>query len=41
MEDFDVFTDEIEFTKPLYKNILNKYVNEVPPTPSGPNYQSE
>ncbi|KAM3959521.1 extra spindle pole bodies like 1, separase [Aphomia sociella] len=40
MEDFDVFTDEIKFTKPLYKNILNKYVHEIPSSPSGPNYQS-
>ncbi|XP_060806658.1 uncharacterized protein LOC106133222 [Amyelois transitella] len=40
MEDFDVFTDEIKFTKPLLKNILNKYVNDAPATPSGPNYQS-
>ncbi|XP_047033307.1 separin [Helicoverpa zea] len=40
MEDFDVFTNEINFTKPLFKNILNKYVNEVPSTPNGPNYQS-
>lgn len=41
MEDFDVFTNEINFTKPLFKNILNKYVNEVPSTPNGPNYQSK
>ncbi|XP_026740569.1 separin-like [Trichoplusia ni] len=40
MEDFDVFTNEINFTKPLFKNILNKYVYEAPPTPNGPNYQS-
>ncbi|CAH0696938.1 unnamed protein product [Spodoptera exigua] len=40
MEDFDVFTNEINFTKPLFKNILNKYVNDAPPTPNGPNYQS-
>ncbi|CAH1641316.1 unnamed protein product [Spodoptera littoralis] len=40
MEDFDVFTNEINFTKPLFKNILNKYVNDVPSTPNGPNYQS-
>ncbi|XP_052752014.1 uncharacterized protein LOC113509441 [Galleria mellonella] len=40
MEDFDVFTDEIEFTKPLYKNILNKYVYEIPLYLSGANYQS-
>ncbi|XP_053617499.1 uncharacterized protein Sse isoform X2 [Plodia interpunctella] len=40
MEDFDVFTDEIKFTKPLFKNILNKFVKEAPATPSGPNYQS-
>lgn len=41
MEDFDVFTNEINFTKPLFKNILNKYVNDVPSTPNGPNYQSK
>ncbi|CAB3256831.1 unnamed protein product [Arctia plantaginis] len=40
MEDFDVFTNEINFTKPLFKNILNKYIHEVPSTPNGPNYQS-
>ncbi|XP_059053319.1 uncharacterized protein LOC131847699 [Achroia grisella] len=40
MEDFDVFTDEIEFTKPLFKNILNKYVYDVPSCLSGSNYQS-
>ncbi|KAJ0172900.1 hypothetical protein K1T71_011076 [Dendrolimus kikuchii] len=40
MEDFDVFTDEIKFTKPLFKSILNKFVNESPATPNGPNYQS-
>ncbi|CAH2051711.1 unnamed protein product, partial [Iphiclides podalirius] len=40
MEDFDVFTNEIEFTKPFYKNVLNKYVKDIPSTPSGPNYQS-
>ncbi|XP_013145878.1 PREDICTED: separin [Papilio polytes] len=40
MEDFDVFTDEIEFTETLYKNVLNKYVKNIPSTPSGPNYQS-
>lgn len=40
MEDFDVFTNEINFTRPLFKNILNKYVNDVPSTPNAPNYQS-
>ncbi|XP_064074438.1 uncharacterized protein LOC113395504 [Vanessa tameamea] len=40
MEDFDVFTNEIEYTKPVYKNILNKYVKDIPSTPSGPNYES-
>ncbi|CAG4968095.1 unnamed protein product [Parnassius apollo] len=40
MEDFDVFTNEIEYTKPFYANVLNKYVKDVPSTPSGPNYQS-
>ncbi|KAG6457866.1 hypothetical protein O3G_MSEX010537 [Manduca sexta] len=40
MEDFDVFTDEIKFTKPLYKNILHKYAYDIPATPNGPNYQS-
>ncbi|KAJ8713144.1 hypothetical protein PYW08_008448 [Mythimna loreyi] len=40
MEDFDVFTNEINFTKPLFKNILNKYVHDAPSTPNGPNYQS-
>ncbi|XP_041972055.1 separin [Aricia agestis] len=40
MEDFDVFTDEIEFSRPVYKNLLNKYVTEIPRTPSGPNYES-
>ncbi|KPI95957.1 Separin [Papilio xuthus] len=40
MEDFDVFTDEIEFTETFYKNVLNKYVKNIPSTPSGPNYQS-
>ncbi|XP_045539175.1 uncharacterized protein LOC106713033 [Papilio machaon] len=38
--DFDVFTDEIEFTETFYKNVLNKYVKNIPSTPSGPNYQS-
>lgn len=41
MEDFDIFTNEINFTQPLFKNILNKYVKEVPSTPNGLNYQSK
>lgn len=41
MEDFDVFTNEINYTKQFYGNILNKYVYDVPSTPNGPNYQSE
>lgn len=41
MEDFDVFTDEIKFTKPLYLNIINKFVKDVPATPNGPNYESK
>lgn len=41
MEDFDLFSDEINFTRPDYKVVLNKYVNEIPATPSGPNYQSK
>lgn len=40
MEDFDLFTDEIEYTKPVYKNLLNNYVKNIPHTPSGPNYES-
>ncbi|XP_063833365.1 uncharacterized protein LOC135082498 [Ostrinia nubilalis] len=40
MEDFDVFTNEINYTKQFYNSILNKYVTDVPYTPSGPNYQS-
>ncbi|KAI8442477.1 hypothetical protein MSG28_005972 [Choristoneura fumiferana] len=40
MEDFDLFSDEINFTRPDYKDVLSKYVNEIPATPSGPNYQS-
>ncbi|OWR47788.1 putative DNA double-strand break repair Rad50 ATPase [Danaus plexippus plexippus] len=40
MEDFDIFTNEIDFAKPVHKNILNNYVNNVPKTPSGPNYES-
>ncbi|CAG9559334.1 unnamed protein product [Danaus chrysippus] len=40
MEDYDIFTNEIDFAKPVHKNILNKYVNDVPKTPSGPNYAS-
>ncbi|CAH0714013.1 unnamed protein product, partial [Brenthis ino] len=40
MEDYDVFTNEIEYTKPVYKNLLNKYVKDIPYTPSGPNYES-
>ncbi|XP_072934655.1 separin [Epargyreus clarus] len=40
MEDFDVFTNEINFSKPVYNNILNNYVKDIPSTPSGPNYQS-
>ncbi|KAJ2942982.1 hypothetical protein O0L34_g15173 [Tuta absoluta] len=39
MDDFDVFTDEIHYTKPFYMNILNKFVKDVPSTPNGPNYQ--
>lgn len=41
MEDFDLFADEINFTRPDYKDVLKKYVNEIPETPSGPNYQSK
>lgn len=41
MEDFDVFTNEINYSKQFYSSILNKFVNDVPSTPSGPNYQSE
>ncbi|KOB76374.1 Separin [Operophtera brumata] len=41
MEDFDIFTDQIEFTKPFYKNVLHKLVYEAPSTPNGPNYQTE
>ncbi|XP_047999592.1 uncharacterized protein LOC125236716 [Leguminivora glycinivorella] len=40
MDDFDIFSDETNFTRPLYKDVLNKYVKEIPATPSGPNYQS-
>lgn len=40
MEDYDVFTNEIEFTKPVYKNLLNKFVKDIPNTPCGPNYES-
>ncbi|KAL0818068.1 hypothetical protein ABMA28_008604 [Loxostege sticticalis] len=40
MEDFDVFTNEINYSKQFYTSILNKFVNDVPTTPSGPNYQS-
>ncbi|XP_049878893.1 uncharacterized protein LOC126375866 [Pectinophora gossypiella] len=40
MEDFDVFTDEINYTKPLYMNILNKFVKDIPSTPNGANYHS-
>ncbi|CAH2266281.1 jg17830 [Pararge aegeria aegeria] len=39
MEDFDVFTNEIEFSGPAYKHILNKYVTDIPCTPNGPNYE--
>lgn len=41
MEDYDVFTNEIEFTKPVYKNLLNKFVKDIPNTPCGPNYESK
>lgn len=41
MEDFDVFTNEIDYTKPAFKNILNKFVKDIPYTPSGPNYESK
>lgn len=41
MDDFDVFTDEIKFTKPFYMDLLNKYVKDVPATPIGPNYECE
>lgn len=40
MEDFDLFTYEIDYTKPVYKNLLNNYVKNIPHTPSGPNYES-
>ncbi|XP_028026735.1 separin [Bombyx mandarina] len=40
MEDFDVFTNKIHITKPIYKNILNKFAKDIPVTPFGPNYQS-
>ncbi|XP_052739083.1 separin [Bicyclus anynana] len=40
MEDFNVFTNEIELTGPAYKRILNKYVKDIPFTPNGPNYES-
>ncbi|CAG9791650.1 unnamed protein product [Diatraea saccharalis] len=39
MEDFDVFTNEINYTKQFCLNILNKYVNDAPLTPNAPNYQ--
>lgn len=39
MDDFDVFTDEINFSKPFYKDLLNKYVKDIPATPIGPNYE--
>ena len=41
MEDFDVFTNEIDYTEPAYKNMLNKFVKDIPYTPSGPNYESK
>lgn len=41
MDDFDVFTDEIKFTKPFYMDLLNKFVKDVPATPIGPNYECE
>ncbi|CAG9103949.1 unnamed protein product [Plutella xylostella] len=40
MEDFDIFTNEINYTKPLYTNILNKFVKEVPVAPFSANYES-
>nr|XP_034827801.1 separin [Maniola hyperantus] len=40
MEDFDVFTNEIEYSGPAYKQILNKYLKEIPYTPNGINYES-
>ncbi|CAK1541451.1 unnamed protein product [Leptosia nina] len=40
MEDFDIFTDEINFMKPVYTNILHDFVKDVPATPSSANYQS-
>lgn len=41
MEDYDVFTNEIDFTKPVYTHLLKKFVKDIPVTPNGPNYQSE
>lgn len=41
MEDFDVFTNEIEYSSAAYKQILHKYVKEIPCTPNGPNYESK
>ncbi|XP_045503315.1 uncharacterized protein LOC123700208 [Colias croceus] len=40
MEDFDVFTNEINFTQPVFKNVLHKYAKDIPSTPSSANYQS-
>lgn len=41
MEDFDVFTNEINFTKPVFKNVLNKFAKEIPLTPSSANYHGK
>ncbi|KAL4708912.1 hypothetical protein ACJJTC_010957 [Scirpophaga incertulas] len=39
MEDFDVFTNEINYTKPFYHKLLKKFVNDSPTIPNGLNYQ--
>ncbi|XP_045518099.1 separin isoform X2 [Pieris brassicae] len=39
MEDFDIF-DENEFEAPVYKKILNEFMESMPPMPCSANYQS-
>lgn len=40
MEEFDIFTNEIEFTKTGFNNILSQFANGMPSTPNSANYES-
>ncbi|GBO99821.1 Separin [Eumeta japonica] len=40
MDEFDIFTDEIKFSSPVYMDIVNKFKGCANTEHSGPNYQS-